>query len=229
MQLEAVKNETPIRLACSWSGGKDSCFALIRRLRSTPLAELAVVVNMMNENGKISRSHGLPASLLNEQAANLNVPLIATPTSWGDYEKNFITTLERVKHEFGVTHMVFGDIDLQPHRDWEEKVCASAGVVPLLPLWQEERKALVTEMLAEGIECTIVSCNDTMGERFLGLQLDRNIVDELEQMGIDVCGENGEFHTVVTHCSLFKKKINLPASQKIKVDTYWFLDWRIRS
>jgi hypothetical protein len=47
---------------------------------------------MMNENGKISRSHGLPISILNQQAKEMRLPLEGIPATWGDYEAKFIST-----------------------------------------------------------------------------------------------------------------------------------------
>ena len=111
---------------CSWSGGKDSCYALMKakQLGYDP----KILVNMMNENGEISRSHGLPFSILQQQAAMMNLPIVAQPTSWQEYENHFINTLHKIKEAYSIDSMVFGDIDLQPHRDWEEKVCAAAGL-----------------------------------------------------------------------------------------------------
>ena len=64
-------------------------------------------------------------------------------------------------------------------------------------------------MLEAGIETMIVSCNETMGERFIGKIITPGLVDELESMGIDACGENGEFHTLVLDCPLFTKRISV--------------------
>lgn len=211
------------KVACSWSGGKDSCYALMKTIKQG--AELSVLVNMMNENGIISRSHGIPLPILQQQADNMNSPLVAIPTSWKDYEMNFTTTLQHIKSEYGVGTMVFGDIDLQAHRDWEEKVCKNADIIASLPLWQEDRKQLVHRMLNGGIETMIVSCNTVLGEHFLGKILDESLVIELESKGVDVCGENGEFHTLVTNCTLFENKIVLPRYRKVKHEEYWFLQW----
>ncbi|MBC7826660.1 MAG: diphthine--ammonia ligase [Chitinophagaceae bacterium] len=212
------------KVACSWSGGKDSCYALMQTLQQGSV--LTALVNMMNENGIISRSHGLPLPVLQQQATAMDIPLIAIPTSWADYEKNFIDTLLNIKSRFGVDAMVFGDIDLQAHRDWEEMVCAKAAIQARLPIWQKNRKELVYEMLHKGIEAMIVSCNTVMGEDFLGLMISEPLIPELEKIGVDVCGENGEFHTVVIDCPLFENKINLPAFHKIKHEEYWFLQWK---
>jgi len=210
-------------ISCSWSGGKDSCYALMSAIREGH--ELKALVNMMNENGKISRSHGLPLSVLRQQADSMGVPLLAVPTSWNDYRKFFIESLIKVKELYGVNAMVFGDIDLQPHRDWEEMVCNEAGLKAYLPLWQQDRRKLVFEMMDSGIEAMIVSCNMQLGESFLGKIITPEVVDELEKAGVDACGENGEFHTVVLNCALFAKRVKLPAAQKVLHENYWFLNF----
>lgn len=208
---------------CSWSGGKDSCFALMQAVASGYIPVL--LVNMMNENGQISRSHGLPASILQQQAAAMGLPVITTATSWNDYENNFVAVLKEAGNNFAASTMVFGDIDLQAHRDWEEMVCAKAGLHALLPLWQQDRKKLVLQMLSAGIVCLIVSCNTLLGESFLGAYLTPELIEKLEEKGVDVCGENGEFHTVVVDCPLFNQSVALPAYTTVLHDNYWFLQW----
>jgi Predicted ATPases of PP-loop superfamily len=212
-------------IICSWSGGKDSCFALMQAVQQgyRPVA----LLNVMNENGQISRSHGLPSSILSQQSAAIGLPLTTIASSWQDYEANFVAQLKGLKQEYAAAGAVFGDIDLQAHRDWEEKVCAAAGLEALLPLWQLERKLLVYRMLQEGIRCMIVSCNTHLGESFLGRILDDVLIAELEEKGVDVCGENGEFHTVVVDCPLFAVPVQLPAFTKVRHENYWFLQWRI--
>lgn len=212
-----------MNIGCSWSGGKDSCFALMLALQQGH--RVTALVNMMNENGVISRSHGLPLSILEQQARAMKAPLVARPTSWNEYQFHFINALEKIRKDEGVEGMVFGDIDLQQHRDWEEMVCQKAGLLPILPLWQKDRKQLVMAMISSGIESIIVSCNTLMGERFLGKKINTEVVAELEQVGVDVCGENGEFHTVVVNCPLFDKPIELPAYKTVLHDNYWFLQW----
>lgn len=205
---------------CSWSGGKDSCFALMQaiQLGYTP----KVLLNVLNEEGKISRSHGIPSAILEAQAAAANLPAYLISSSWEDYEQHFTAALSKLKEEYQLTHAVFGDIDLQPHRDWEEKVCANAGLTAVLPLWQQNRRALVLQMLEAGIETIIVSCNATMGERFIGQRITTALVDELESMGIDACGENGEYHTLVLDCPLFSERISVTVTEKLQHGNYWF-------
>ncbi|HEV7782263.1 MAG TPA: diphthine--ammonia ligase [Chitinophagaceae bacterium] len=205
---------------CSWSGGKDSCFALMQaiQLGYTP----QVLLNVLNEEGKISRSHGIPADILQQQAAAAELPIQMISSSWQEYEPHFTNALTGLKEKYQLTHAVFGDIDLQAHRDWEEKVCTAAGLTAVLPLWQQDRKQLVLQMFEAGIETIIVSCNTTMGERFIGRPITPSLISELETLGIDPCGENGEYHTLVLDCPLFTDRINVCVTEKIEHESYWF-------
>ncbi|RVU91959.1 diphthine--ammonia ligase [Flavobacterium columnare] len=207
----------------SWSGGKDSCLATIKALELgyKPI----VLLNMMNENGKVSRSHGLTQNILKQHANALKIPLVGIPTTWADYEKKYIETLCQLKKDYGVESVVFGDIDLEPHREWEQKVCQQAKLEAILPLWQKDRLELVKEIIEENIVCMIVSCNTTMGVEFLGKILTKETVQQLIDLNIDPCGENGEFHTVVINCTLFDTPIILPKYKKEIYQNYCFLVW----
>lgn len=205
---------------CSWSGGKDSCYALIKAIETG--YQPAVLLNVLNEEGRISRSHGIPSSILQQQAAAVGLPLHLISSSWQDYEKLFTAALKELKERYTVTHAVFGDIDLQPHRDWEEKVCAAAGLEAVLPIWQQYRRQLVMNMIEAGIETMIVSCNEQMGGEFIGQVLTPVLVDRLEAMGIDACGENGEFHTLVLNAPIFKHRIDAKVMEVVKHEQYWF-------
>lgn len=207
---------------CSWSGGKDSCYALIKAIENG--YKPAVLLNVLNESGKISRSHGIPPAILQVQADAAGIPIKMIQSSWADYETNFTEALKALRLEYDLQAAVFGDIDLQAHRDWEEKVCEAAGLEAVLPLWQQDRKELVLQMLSVGIKAMIVSCNETMGPSFLGRILDTGCINDLEKLGVDVCGENGEFHTLVTDCPLFKKRISVLANNKLKHEAYWFTE-----
>jgi diphthine-ammonia ligase len=205
---------------CSWSGGKDSCFALMQsiHLGYTP----RVLLNVLNEEGKISRSHGIPEEILSKQAAAAELPIRMISSSWQEYEQHFTGALNQLKDKYQLTHAVFGDIDLQAHRDWEEKVCSAAGLTAVLPLWQQDRKQLVLEMFESDIEAIIVSCNDVMGKAFIGRTLTPSLVAELEAIGVDPCGENGEYHTLVLDCPLFTDRINVAVMEKVQHEGYWF-------
>jgi uncharacterized protein (TIGR00290 family) len=179
---------------CSFSGGKDSCLALWRAQQTG--IDVRTLLVMFEESGERSRSHSIPLALIERQAQSLRMELIAGRATWQSYEQTFIETLQQLRRT-GHTMAVFGDIDLQAHRDWEEKVCTAAAMQAHLPLWLEERRALAHEILSAGFKATVV-CVDSryLPDEFCGRAYDSAFIDALPP-GVDVCGENGEFHTFV--------------------------------
>lgn len=214
------------RFLTSWSGGKDSCYAMM--LAKAMGWQPAVLLNILNENGEISRSHGIPKEILQKQAELLGLPVVTPAASWKMYEEVFVENLKTLKTSFHLEAAVFGDIDLQAHRDWEEKVCARAGLQAMLPLWQRNRSELVAEMLGIGcIETFIVSCNQVMGPSFLGKRLDMNVVAELQKLGVDACGENGEYHTLVVNMPLFRGRMHVVFGDVRQHGDYWFIEMKL--
>jgi len=59
---------------------------------------------------------------------------------------------------------------------------------------------------------------------FLGRTLDQQVIVDMEKAGIDVSGEEGEYHTVVTDGPIFSSPIPLEIGQQIIRDGYCFLD-----
>ncbi len=212
---------------CSWSGGKDSCYAFYKAVEQgyKPL----VLLNVMNEFGDRSRSHGIPKNVLEAQAAALSLPIHFFSSTWIDYEVKYIKSLKALVEDYPITHSVFGDIDIESHRTWEEKVSKAANLEAVLPLWQGDRKQLVLDMIDSGLEAMIVSCNQVLGPDFLGRFIDEAILTEFETLGIDACGENGEFHTLVVNAPFFKNRIEVEIEEKVVSSNYNFANLVLKS
>lgn len=180
---------------CSWSGGKDSYFAFYQSKLSG--FKPVVLLNTLNEFGQRSRSHGIPKELVQEQARSVGLPIEFIETTWSDYEVNYIEKLRVLKEKYSFNNAVFGDIDIESHRVWEEKVSEAAGLKALLPIWQKDRRELVESIIDAGMQCLIVSCRKELADAIIGKIITRDLIKEFERLGIDVCGENGEYHTLV--------------------------------
>ncbi|MBI3369158.1 MAG: diphthine--ammonia ligase [Burkholderiales bacterium] len=188
----------------SWSGGKDSMLALHRVLGAG--WRIDALLAMFDESGERSRSHAIPPALMQAQADALGLPLVMRRAGWADYEAVFVDQLRAFAAD-GITHGVFGDIDLQAHRDWEEKVCAAAGLRAELPLWQAPRRALVDELLALGYRARVVCVDGRfLTAEFCGREFDAGFIADLPA-NVDACGEHGEFHSFVFDGPRFAKPV----------------------
>ena len=211
------------RFFCSWSGGKDAYLAYTRAVAAGGRPE--ALVCMLQEDGDRSRGHGLPLALLQAQADALGVRLVTGATSWDDYEATFVSVLHELRRQ-GVEAAVFGDIDLEGHRVWVQGVCEVAGLSCHLPLWQEPRRRLIDELLASGVRATVVAVDAAkLDASFLGRELSDELVEELEAAGADACGEEGEYHTMVTSTPLFSASVPLAWDGMVERDGHWVLDF----
>lgn len=183
---------------------------------------------MLAEDGARSRSHGLSVDLIQSQAQALGIPLVTRPSSWDDYENKFLATIRKFK-ENGLEYGVFGDIDLEPHLQWVERVCSSVAIQPYEPLWQEARRDILNQFLYLGFKATIIAVKQgVLSDNFLGRTLDQQAIADLEQAGVDASGEQGEYHTVVTSGPLFSAAIYFEIKEQVVRDGYCFLDVSLR-
>ena len=144
---------TKPKAAISWSGGKDCCLALLRAWHHF---DIVAMVTMFNEDGERSRSHGLRPALIAAHAARLGLEELSARCSWDTYTDEFISTLARLP-ERGITHVVFGDIAGDGHREWNERVCRAHGLTPVMPLWAQPTAQLVREFIALGGKARLVT------------------------------------------------------------------------
>lgn len=215
------------RFFSSWSGGKDSCLALHRAVKAG--AKPACLLTIIGEDGIRSRSHGLRRDVLEAQASAMGIPLLIRCATWAEYESVFVDALHGIRKE-GVMAGVFGDIDFPPHLEWEEKVCAKANMTPYLPLWGCARETLLDEFLTLGYKAVIVTVNEKkLDRKFLGRMIDREIINEFRKTGIDPCGENGEYHTLVVDGLVFSKPLLIETGACTEHSGYCSLDVRLKA
>jgi len=208
-----------MRVFASWSGGKESALATYRA--TSQGYQVAYLVNFISEDGKRSRSHGIPSSVIALQAKATGIPLIQVKTSWGNYEANFKGVVRQLKSN-GIEGGVFGDMDMEEHKEWVERVCTELEIKPVLPLWGITPEELLAEFWGSGFKSIVVATR--LDKSLLGKSLDKAFLDELRKYGCHPCGESGEYHTFVTDGPIFKQSLNIIQGEKVQRDNVWFLD-----
>ncbi|MGM0408761.1 MAG: diphthine--ammonia ligase [Bacteroidota bacterium] len=212
-----------MKLFASWSGGKDCMLAFYRMLKQNH-HEITHLVNMCDVDTQQSRSHGLSSNLIKQQAQSIGIELIQEGTDFKGYETNFKRVINNLK-TMGVEGGIFGDIYLQAHRDWIERVCGELEITPFFPLWQEDTQKLLNEFVESGFQANIVSVRkDKMSKEWLGRKLGQAFLNEISQTDIDPCAENGEYHTFVHDGPVFNHAVNIQTDGIRDDDKHWFLN-----
>jgi diphthine-ammonia ligase len=208
-----------VKVFSSWSGGKECALATYKAISLGH--EVSYLLNFISEDGERSRSHGIKAGVLALQAEAIGIPLIQVKTSWENYEENFKKVVRELKDK-GIEGGVFGDIDLQEHRDWVERVCGEVGIKAFLPLWQVRPEELIDEFLRLEFKAMVVATR--LEESLLGKVLDEALVRRISELGSHPCGESGEYHTFVTAGPIFRRALNVTKNEKEGRDNMWFLE-----
>ena len=208
-----------MKVFSSWSGGKECALATYKAISQDH--EVLYLLNFVTEDGQRSRSHGTKASVVALQAEAIGIPIIQVKTSWENYEENFKKAVRELRDK-GIEGGVFGDMDLEEHREWVERVCSEVGIKAFLPLWGIKPEKLIEELLKLKFKATIVATR--LDENFLGKVLDRALVRQISKLGSHPCGENGEYHTFVTDGPIFRKALKITRGESKKRDNIWFWD-----
>jgi len=209
-----------VKVFSSWSGGKECALATYKAISQGH--EVLYLLNFISEDGERSRSHGIKAGVLALQAEAIGIPLIQVKTSWENYEENFKKVVKELKDK-GIEGGVFGDMDLEEHREWVERVCGEVGIKAFLPLWQVRPKELIDEFLRLEFKAMVVATR--LEESLLGKVLDKALVRRITKLGAHPCGESGEYHTFVTAGPIFRRALKVTKGERERRDNMWF--WEI--
>ncbi|MFI6495785.1 hypothetical protein [Nonomuraea typhae] len=213
------------RFFTSWSGGKDSALALHHAIRSGGIPER--LITMMTETGERSRSHGLSRDLLVRQAAAMGLPIRFASATWADYERIFQAAVADAVTD-GVDLGIFGDMDIESHREWVISTSSRAGADAELPLWGRERAGLMDELVDAGFQAVLVAVRDgLLPPGLLGEIVDRDMIRRFGQAGVDLAGEKGEYHTVVVGGPIFLRPLPYAVGEKVLRDGVWFADIQV--
>ena len=222
-----VQNELAMTKAIvSWSGGKDSCLAAFEATQSG--FEVAWLLTFFSREFKRSLSHGIEMKVMSEQARAVGIPLIQriVPRGMDEYEQEFISAVSELR-EKGAEAMVFGDIALEEHKEWIERVCGQLRIKAVEPLWGRKSRDVLLDFIAAGFEAVVVAADSKIfSPEFVGRKVDEDLLKMLQALGVDPAGEQGEYHTLVTDGPLFKRRMEILETAPVLKSGWWFLDIR---
>ena len=210
----------------AWSSGKDSAWALHEVRRAGGYDVVGALTTVTETFGRISM-HGVREDIMRAQHEAAGLASIVVPIPYpcpnDIYEARMAAALTDAKAQ-GVTHVIFGDLFLADVRAYREEKLAGTGITPLFPLWQRPTDALAHEMIDAGLETYLV-CVDLkqLAKAFAGRRFDRALLADLP-LGIDPCGEKGEFHSCVVAGPMFTRRIDVTVGETVERDGFAYTD-----
>lgn len=201
-----------------WSGGKDAALAL-QKVLATNEYEIISLLTTLQEQTISSSVHAIPLQILQQQAKSLRLPLYTIDVA--NDLSNYQTKMQEVVAYFKqlhVTHFIFGDLMASNIKTFREAVFNPLGIKVVQPLWHKTSAEILQEFLASGIKATIiVTLANSLSKNFIGKDLDELTIKTFPTT-IDVCGEKGEYHTLVYAGDIFNEKIHFKITDVEKID-----------
>jgi uncharacterized protein (TIGR00290 family) len=216
--------ETMHNAAILWTGGKDSAMALYEASQNNYHVRCLVTFVPPEPN---FRAH--PLGFIKMQAQALGLPHHVLPIHI-PFEQSYEAGLRRLRDEMGVSCIVTGDIaEVAGYPNWIRERCRPVGLSVYTPLWGRDRNILLQQLLELGYKVRF-SCVKThwLTESWIGRELNNLAIDELriirEQTGLDLCGEEGEYHTLVINGPQFIQGVDIRSYSTRIVDSLAYME-----
>lgn len=195
-----------------WSGGKDSALALDRARRAG--VEVVRLVSFYDSSSQRVRFHATRVEMLYAQAAAIGIDLHPIGTTWTEMDAALNAELASLRAE-GFAGVVYGDIHLADVRAWYEDRVTASGLKHVEPIWGEPPSALLGEFISSGGRA-VITCVDLarLDEAWLGRTTDERFGADIASTGVDVCGENGEFHSFAYAGPVFRTPVEWTAGER---------------
>ena len=215
-----------MKVACLWSGGKDSCFACHKAIAEG--LDVCHLVNFISAESGRGSFHGVRRELVCMQSEAVGIPIIQRETTRETYEKVYRGVMQELRG-MGIDGLVTGDIDLLEGRAWVEGICSEFGLRAVMPLWGLGPEETLRGFIDEGFEAIVVCLKaDLFDEKWLGRKIDEQFITDLRDFrqnpSFHICGENGEYHTFVIDGPIFQKHISLTHGDKVWREGFGFFD-----
>ncbi|MBC7714362.1 MAG: diphthine--ammonia ligase [Rhizobacter sp.] len=214
--------ETKEKVLLFWSGGKDSAMALYELKQDSNIEVVGLITTLDREKNRV-RFHGIPDTLILEQAKLLKLPLqrIFLPENATNLE--YVEEVSKILSMYakrGIKTVAFGDINLVELKTFKEKMLSDLGMKALFPLWNQNTKDVALKFLSTGHKALVTSVyGEKLGYNFLACDYNEEYINRLPE-GVDPAGENGEFHTFVIFGPTFKMRVAFSKSIAVEEGPY---------
>ncbi|WP_404458543.1 ATP-binding protein [Oceanobacillus kapialis] len=195
----------------SWSGGKDSAFALHTLLQSKDFRVIGLL-STISESTERLPVHEVSRELLHAQASSLKLPLyeVSMPNNASNlqYETILGTQFKKLSQE-GVNSIAYADIYLEDIRTYREQLLQKYKMTGVYPLWGKGTSKIAKQFIQEGYKAVVTTVDrDVLPQSLVGAMFNDSFLHDLP-VEVDPCGERGEFHTFVYDGPIFETPISI--------------------
>jgi diphthine-ammonia ligase len=206
-----------------WTGGKDCSLAFYEAEKLG-----YKIINLVTFVPPHPDFIAHPLEFLKIQAESIGVPYHIVTIS-GNMREEYIKAFKKLQSEQGITALVTGDIaEIGDFPNWVKECCKGLAIDVVMPLWGLKREEILNKLVTGNFK-TMISCVKRPGlpDELVGRTIDintlENFTEDCRQAGIDICGEQGEYHTLVLDAPMFIKQIHVKKFSRHKNDLFTYL------
>ena len=204
-----------MRLAGLLSGGKDSVYAA--RLAQKAGYTLSYLVSLRSENPDSYMFHTVNIDLTKLQAEAWGIPYLEAKTKGVKEEE--LQDLKKALEPLEIDGVITGAIASKYQADRINRLCNELDLYHYHPLWGMNRMELLNEMQQSGMNIIFSAvAAHGLDQTWLGETLTPERISRLKTLnqryGVDMCGEGGEYESLVTDAPWFTHRINIVKAEK---------------
>lgn len=215
-----------MKLVALISGGKDSCFSMYKCIEEGH--EIVALANLVPISGEEEDSYmyqTVGSEAVGYYAQAMNLPLYRREIKGkpinqngtyerieGDEVEDLYELLKSIQSDnIDFEGISVGAIFSNYQSVRAQNVCDRLGIKMLAPIWHREQTELLKQMIDCKFKAILIKVAALgLNEQHLGKTIEEMLpalVDLNGKFGINVCGEGGEYETLVLDCPLFKQKL----------------------
>lgn len=209
-----------MKLACFFSGGKDSTYAI--HLAKKQGHEIVCLLSVFTKSEESHLLHHPNLKWTKLQSKSMNIPQLTISSSSDETTDELILLEKLLKNaidEFEIEGLVHGGIKSKFQKEKFGKLCTKLNLKIVSPLWDSEPKQYMNDLLESNF-CFIMTTvsSDGLDDQWLGKLISKSDVKKLDNLsdkfGFNLNFEGGEAETFVIDCPLFSNSIKINKSTK---------------
>lgn len=214
-----------MKVAVSWSGGLESSLACHKVIKEGHDVNCLVAFIL----DQYWPAVGHPPEIMHLQSESIGIPLVMLEVE-EPYKEGYTKAIASLIETRGIEGLVTGDVYVvdNVHGNWMESVTEGLDIKVIMPLWEQDTYKVLDDEMSSGFRAVFTCVKEPWFDRtWIGRELNKNTAKDLltlvEENGIDPCGENGEYHTMVIDGPIFKEPITIAKFTNEKEGTRFFM------
>jgi len=204
-----------MKLACFFSGGKDSTYAI--HLAKKQGHDVVCLLSIFAKSEESHLLHHPNLRWTKLQSESMNIPQLTIISNSNETNDELIVMeklLQNAKEQFQIDGLVHGGIKSKFQKEKFETLCLKLNLVSIAPLWETNPKEYMNQLLDSNFHFMMVTVSsDGLDEQWLGkliTQSDIEVLNNLsDKFGFNLNFEGGESETFVINCPLFSYPIKI--------------------